>query len=185
MALESGTRIGPYEIVAAIGAGGMGEVYRATDSNLGRSVRSRSFPKPSRDAERLARFDRAKTLASSHPNIAHVSSSAGVEPLRDRARRGTTEGPTPPIASRWARWPQTRRSHRDPNAEVLESAHDHASSIDCARHHQGSRRWHGEVLDFGLPALAPIRCRAPFQSRRRSPLPPAKHAGAVWARRPT
>ena len=75
MALESGTRIGPYEIVAAIGAGGMGEVYRATDSNLGRSVAIKVLPEAvARDAERLARFDReAKTLASlNHPNIAHV-----------------------------------------------------------------------------------------------------------------
>ena len=75
MSLNPGTRIGPYEVIAQIGAGGMGEVYRATDTNLGRQVAIKVLPDAlAQDTERLARFEReAKTLGSlSHPNIAIV-----------------------------------------------------------------------------------------------------------------
>jgi len=75
MALTSGTRLGPYEILAAIGAGGMGEVYRARDAKLGRDVALKVLPDAfARDAERMARFQReAKVLASlNHPNIASI-----------------------------------------------------------------------------------------------------------------
>jgi serine/threonine protein kinase len=75
MALTSGTRLGPYEILAPLGAGGMGEVYRARDSKLGRNVALKVLPPAfARDAERMARFEReAKVLASlNHPNIASI-----------------------------------------------------------------------------------------------------------------
>src|SRR5271170_6269899 len=75
MALTSGTRLGPYEILVAIGAGGMGEVYRARDTKLGRDVALKVLPEAfARDAERMARFQReAKVLASlNHPNIASI-----------------------------------------------------------------------------------------------------------------
>ncbi len=75
MALTAGTRLGPYEIVAQIGVGGMGEVYQATDTNLGRQVAIKVLPDTvARDGERLARFDReARTLAAlNHPNIAQI-----------------------------------------------------------------------------------------------------------------
>src|SRR5258705_10788621 len=75
MPLASGSRLGPYEIVAPLGAGGMGEVYRAHDSRLARDVAVKALPDAfSRDPERLARFEReAKLLASlSHPNIAGI-----------------------------------------------------------------------------------------------------------------
>ena len=70
-----GTRFGPYEITARLGAGGMGEVYRATDTKLDREVAIKVLAAAlTADAERLARFEReAKLLASlNHPNIAHV-----------------------------------------------------------------------------------------------------------------
>jgi eukaryotic-like serine/threonine-protein kinase len=73
--LTPGTRLGSYDIVAPIGEGGMGEVYRATDTNLGRQVAIKVLPETvEHDAERLARFDReARTLAAlNHPNIAQV-----------------------------------------------------------------------------------------------------------------
>jgi eukaryotic-like serine/threonine-protein kinase len=75
MPIQSGTHLGPYEILSAIGAGGMGEVYRARDPKLGRDVAIKVLPEAfARDAERMARFQReAKVLASlSHPNIATI-----------------------------------------------------------------------------------------------------------------
>jgi Tol biopolymer transport system component len=72
MALSSGTRIGPYEIQTAVGAGGMGEVYRARDSRLGRDVAVKVLPASfALDADRLRRFEQeARTVAAlSHPNI--------------------------------------------------------------------------------------------------------------------
>src|SRR5262245_14156919 len=75
MSIAAGTRVGAYEIVSPIGAGGMGEVYRATDTNLGREVAIKVLPEVfAQDPERVARFEReAKTLASlNHPNIAII-----------------------------------------------------------------------------------------------------------------
>jgi eukaryotic-like serine/threonine-protein kinase len=75
MGLTPGTRLGPYEIAGAIGAGGMGEVYRARDTKLDRDVAIKVLPESfAGDAERLARFTReAKTLAAlNHPNIAQI-----------------------------------------------------------------------------------------------------------------
>src|SRR4249919_3799646 len=75
MLLASGTRVGPYEIVGPLGAGGMGEVYRARDTKLNRDVALKVLPDSfASDPDRLARFTReAQTLASlNHPNIAHI-----------------------------------------------------------------------------------------------------------------
>jgi eukaryotic-like serine/threonine-protein kinase len=75
LALIPGTRVGPYEVTAQIGVGGMGEVYRATDTNLAREVAIKVLPEAfAQDANRLERFEReAKTLASlNHPNIAQI-----------------------------------------------------------------------------------------------------------------
>jgi len=75
MTLAPGTRLGPYEIVDALGAGGMGEVYQARDTRLDRDVVIKVLPLDfAADAERLTRFEReAKaTAALSHPNILDV-----------------------------------------------------------------------------------------------------------------
>jgi eukaryotic-like serine/threonine-protein kinase len=75
LALASGTRLGPYQIVSALGAGGMGEVYRARDTKLARDVAIKVLPAVFvADPERVARFQReARTLASlNHPNIAAI-----------------------------------------------------------------------------------------------------------------
>ena len=75
MALSAGARLGPYEVVSLVGAGGMGEVYQARDTKLERDVAIKVLPESlALDADRIARFEReAKTLASlNHPNIAHI-----------------------------------------------------------------------------------------------------------------
>ena len=72
MPLSSGSRLGPYEILAPLGAGGMGEVYRARDPRLGRDVAIKVIPEAAiADPDRLRRFDQeARAVAAlSHPNI--------------------------------------------------------------------------------------------------------------------
>jgi serine/threonine protein kinase len=104
MALSSGTKLGPYEIVAPLGAGGMGEVYRARDIKLGRDVALKLLPPLfTADGDRVARFEReARLLASlNHPHIGAIYGfeDAGKLPalvlelvegdtLGDRVRRG-------------------------------------------------------------------------------------------------
>ena len=155
MALTSGTRLGPYEIIAPLGAGGMGEVFRARDPRLGRDVAIKALPDSfARDPERLARFEReARLLASlSHPNV------AGIHGLEDVA--GTrylvlefVEGET--LAARLVRGPLSVR-------EALEVAMKIAAGVEAA-HESGvvhrdlkpanvmiTPRDGVKVLDFGL-----------------------------------
>ena len=75
MSLTPGTRLGVYEIAAPLGEGGMGQVWRATDSTLGRQVAIKILPDAfASDPQRLARFEReARTLAAlNHPHIAAI-----------------------------------------------------------------------------------------------------------------
>ena len=104
MSLASGAKLGPYEIVSLLGAGGMGEVYRARDSRLKREVAIKVLPRAiSLDLERLRRFEQEAlaTAALSHPNILAVfdiGTSEGSpyvvsellegETLRERLRSG-------------------------------------------------------------------------------------------------
>ena len=111
MPLTAGAHLGPYEILGAIGAGGMGEVYRARDTKLDRDVAIKVLPESvAADPERLARFEReAKTLASlNHPHIAHIY---GLEEANPSTGSGhvvralvmeLVEGPT--LADRIAQW---------------------------------------------------------------------------------
>src|SRR6266852_2681085 len=77
MALSAGTRLGPYEILAPLGAGGMGEVYCARDPKLNRPIAIKILPETTAaDADRRARFEReAQTIAAlNHPNIVTIYS---------------------------------------------------------------------------------------------------------------
>ncbi len=88
MSLQPGSRLGPYEVTALIGQGGMGEVWRAHDTKLGRDVALKVLPDLfADDPERLARFQReARVLALlNHPNIGCIHGSR----LRRGAGRGT------------------------------------------------------------------------------------------------
>jgi len=107
MSLATGSKLGPYEIVALLGAGGMGEVYRARDMRLGRDVAIKILPKEmSADAARKQRFEReAKTISSlNHPNICtlhDIGSQDGVDYLVMECVEGETlakrleKGPLP------------------------------------------------------------------------------------------
>ncbi len=155
MALASGTKLGPYEILAPLGAGGMGEVYRARDAKLNRDVAIKVLPPAvAADADRLARFRReAQVLASlNHPHIAAIyglEESGGVEALILELVEGET------LAERIARGPV-------PIDEALEIARQIATALEAA-HEKGivhrdlkpanvklDRAGRVKVLDFGL-----------------------------------
>ena len=96
MTLTPGTRIGPFEVTAQIGVGGMGEVYRATDTKLKRQVAIKVLPASlAADLDRLARFQReAEVLASlNHP---HIAANYGLEDTTDAKAlvMELVEGPT-------------------------------------------------------------------------------------------
>src|SRR5258705_12244265 len=129
MSITAGTRLGNYEIVAPLGAGGMGEVYRARDVRLGRSVAIKALPEAvARDPERLARFEReARVLASVHHyNIAviyGIEDAGGTSYLALELVEGETLG------DRLRRGPLTV-------AETLEACAQIASAVNAA-HEQG------------------------------------------------
>ena len=129
MALEPGTKLGVYEVTAKIGAGGMGEVYRAHDTTLDRDVAIKVLPDAfATDPERLARFEReAKVLASlNHPNIAAIY---GLEKSADTRALilELVEGPT--LQDRIAKGPI-------PLDEALPIARQIAEALEAA-HEQG------------------------------------------------
>jgi eukaryotic-like serine/threonine-protein kinase len=155
MALAPGTRLGPYEVGAQIGAGGMGEVYRATDCNLGRQVAIKTLPDIfANDPERLARFEReAKTLASlNHPNIAIIhgfEKGDGVRALVMELIEGET------LADRLARGPipvDDALLMAKQMAEALEAAHEQGVIHRDLKPANVKIRPDGtvKVLDFGL-----------------------------------
>ncbi len=104
-----GTTLAHYRITAALGAGGMGEVWRATDTKLGRDVALKVLPADfAADPARLARFDReAKVLASlNHPNIAHLYgletvANDGNSKLKTQNSKLTSDEAAPEIISFW------------------------------------------------------------------------------------
>src|SRR5262249_31408303 len=84
--LEVGTRVGPYEVISSLGAGGMGEVYRAHDTKLGRDIALKVLPETvANDADRIARFEREARALRPQPF-----------PHRDALRHGGIRRPTPP-----------------------------------------------------------------------------------------
>src|SRR5688572_9133360 len=155
MALPPGTRLGPYAIVAQIGKGGMGEVYRATDTNLGRAVAIKVLPNEfAQDVERLARFEReARTLASlSHPNIAIVHGFETANGIRALVME-LVEGPTLADRIEHGAIPVSESLLIARQiAEALEVAHEHGIIHRDLKPANVKLRPDGtvKVLDFGL-----------------------------------
>ena len=158
MTLASGTKLGPYEIVAAIGAGGMGEVYRARDTKLGRDVAIKVLPASfSQDSDRLHRFEQEACAAGAlnHPNILvihHVDQHEGTPYIVSELLEGETlrqrmsAGPLPQrktidyaqqIARGLAAAHEKGIVHRDLKPENLFITND----------------GHLKILDFGLAKL--------------------------------
>src|SRR5277367_4534431 len=122
MPLSIGDRLGPYEILAPIGAGGMGEVYKARDTKLDRQVAIKVLPTAlANDPERLARFEReAKVLASlNHPNIGQIY---GIEESNGVGALVMELVPGQPIQGPLAT--DTAVNYARQIAEALEAAHD-------------------------------------------------------------
>ena len=154
MPLVAGTRLGPYAIVSPLGAGGMGEVYRARDTKLDRAVALKILPESfASDTDRLMRFEReARTLASlNHPNIAAIY---GIEESEPRALvMELVEGED--LSKRLARgaipiddaWPISRQI-----ADALEAAHEAGVVHRDLKPANIKLRPDGtvKVLDFGL-----------------------------------
>src|SRR6516225_6035666 len=155
MVLTAGSRLGVYDILSPLGVGGMGEVYRAKDTKLGRDVALKVLPDSlAHDPERLARFEREAHLlaALNHPNIAHVygiEDTTGVRALVMELVEGATladrisQGPIPldealPIAKQIA--------------EALEAAHEQGIIHRDLKPANIKVRADGtvKVLDFGL-----------------------------------
>ncbi len=128
MAVKSGTHLGPYEIVALLGVGGMGEVYRARDARLGREVAIKVLPAAVvADPERRRRFEREAraTATLDHPNILAVH-DVGTwdrapylveellkgESLQEQLARGALAAPTPCGSASRSRGGSRRRSTR-------------------------------------------------------------------------
>jgi eukaryotic-like serine/threonine-protein kinase len=158
MALATGTKLGPYEIVSLLGSGGMGEVYRAKDTRLGRDVAVKVLPDAfAKDADRLRRFEQeARTIAAlNHPNI------LGIHDI------GTHDG-RPYLVSELLVG-ETLREKIDQGPIAVKRAIEYAKGVAlglAAAHNKGivhrdlkpenvfvTRDGHVKVLDFGLAKL--------------------------------
>src|ERR1700675_613077 len=150
MPLSFGTRLGHYEVLAPIGAGGMGEVYKARDTKLDREVAIKVLPAAlAQDSERLARFEReAQVLAAlNHPNIATIYGVEERALVMELVEGANLRGPVPP---------ETAILYARQIAEALEAAHDKGIIHRDLKPANIKVTPEGviKVLDFGLATAA-------------------------------
>ena len=187
MVLSADQRIGHYEILSALGAGGMGEVYRAHDATLKRDVALKILPASvSNDVERLARFEReARVLAAlNHPHIAAIYGVEETDGVRALILE-LVEGPT--LAERLGGGPV-------PVREALSTARQIAEALDAA-HEKGivhrdlkpanikvTPDGIVKVLDFGIAKM-----RAPDEAAMEASTVTTvgTRPGPCWERQPT
>src|SRR5512136_1781534 len=174
MSLAPGSRIGPYEVLDLLGAGGMGEVYRARDTQLKREVALKILPADvAGDPDRLARFQREAELlaALNHPHIAQIHGLAETVSAPGAAQDGPTPGPTRALVMELVEGPTLAERIGQgavPMAEALPLARQLAEALEYAHEHGIIHRdlkpanvkltsdGDVKVLDFGLAkALAP------------------------------
>src|SRR5271169_6205460 len=169
MPLTSGTKLGPYEILAPLGAGGMGEVYRARDTRLGREVALKILP-PSfaSDADRLRRFEQeARAVAAlNHPNILaihDIGEQGGAPFIVSELLEGSS------LRTELEHGPLSPRKAADYAAQIaqgLAAAHDKGIIHRDLKPENVfiTREGRAKILDFGLAKLAPNASRAKAQS---------------------
>ena len=151
MALAAGSKLGPYEVVALIGTGGMGEVYRARDTKLKREVALKVLPEAlARDPGRMARFQReAQVLAAlNHPNIAQIYGVEGGALVMELVEGKTLKGPLRL---------ETALNYARQIAEALEAAHAKGIVHRDLKPANILINTEGlvKVLDFGLATVKP------------------------------
>src|SRR6202158_684878 len=179
--LAASTRLGPYEILAPLGAGGMGEVYRARDTRLGREVAVKALPELfANDADRRVRFEReAKAVAAlSHPNILAIH-DYGTQGKVTYAVMELLEGET--LCGRLAKGPLPWREAVEIGAAIAEGlAAAHAKGII----HRDLKPENifitsdgrVKILDFGLARITPL---PETQSETAPYIPAATNASTV------
>src|ERR1700741_3210633 len=159
MALTSGTKLGPYEIQSPLGAGGMGEVYRARDTRLGRDVAIKVLPGLFSEPDRLIRFEQEAraTAALNHPNILAIfqmGTHVGVPYIVTELLEGKT------LAESLRRGPLTPRKPIDYGvqiAQALAAAHEKGITHRDLKPENlfVTKDGRVKILDFGLAKLKP------------------------------